>query len=482
MSQDQTPSSQQSQSAAWFYYTADNQRIGPITAAQLKQLAAMGHITPETIIENVGGRREKAGNVRGLTFATTVPTPQPGVASTPKKSSPPASTTLVALPTPSTKKASRPTPESRASVFRFGNTIALVLTVLVVSMGFGFGWRYFAPSSKEVTATYSVPPVPVQQPQAQMQPVTVPPVTASVPTLASQTQPSQLTIPANRKTMILVNSLTWGTPAHGANYSLWVNGEKIDSTDKSGNEAGHHLFELVELPDGEVTVEGRVGFKNGYGQIMGERRVRGIILVSDMNLPAVLELSLDPVLDTHTVRGVEALVKAAEERKRLDEVARKVREEHRLKDEEERKVLEDRKKATEERFAAEEAARKARSPAIRITLPWSKVELDKNSVYYQNYSLLIDGKEYKYVPSYSSDGIRPRDGSFDGNFGNIYLPEAITNLEGRVELTTIDGKMVAARSVTTTIDTTKEIPKTIELKVSKEAPTKKQPTHTVIVQ
>lgn len=61
---------QQGQSAVWYYYTADNQRIGPFTAKVLKQLVAIGQITPDTIIENVNGRREVAGKVRGLVFPT----------------------------------------------------------------------------------------------------------------------------------------------------------------------------------------------------------------------------------------------------------------------------------------------------------------------------------------------------------------------------------------------------------------------------
>jgi len=62
MSQDQSPS--------WFYYTADNQRIGPLTASVLKQLATIGQISPDTIIETVDGRQEKASSVRGLKFPT----------------------------------------------------------------------------------------------------------------------------------------------------------------------------------------------------------------------------------------------------------------------------------------------------------------------------------------------------------------------------------------------------------------------------
>jgi len=103
MSQDQTPSSQQSQAAAWFYYAADNQRIGPITASVLKQFAKAGVITPDTIIENIGGRREKAGNVRGLTFSTvalsTTPIPGPVAVSEP-----------VPVPTPQTSPLPTPIP------------------------------------------------------------------------------------------------------------------------------------------------------------------------------------------------------------------------------------------------------------------------------------------------------------------------------------------------------------------------------------
>jgi len=97
MSQTQTPS--------WFYYTADNQRIGPFAASVLKQFAKAGVITPDTIVENVNGRQEKAGNVRGLTFSTAVPVPTsvPGPAAvselvpvpTPQISPPPASLPFV---------------------------------------------------------------------------------------------------------------------------------------------------------------------------------------------------------------------------------------------------------------------------------------------------------------------------------------------------------------------------------------------------
>lgn len=57
--------------ANWYYYTTDKQRIGPITANQLKQLAATGLITPKTLIENINGGQNTADKLRGLTFSTT---------------------------------------------------------------------------------------------------------------------------------------------------------------------------------------------------------------------------------------------------------------------------------------------------------------------------------------------------------------------------------------------------------------------------
>ena len=81
-SESKTPALQQAQVASWLYYTTNQfdggiRRFGPVTSNQLKQLAAEGRITPETLIENVNGRQEKAGNVRGLNFTivSTIPTP-----------------------------------------------------------------------------------------------------------------------------------------------------------------------------------------------------------------------------------------------------------------------------------------------------------------------------------------------------------------------------------------------------------------------
>ena len=67
----------QGQTPTWYYYTSGNtQRIGPITVAQLKKLAKMGHITPETLVENTNGRQAVAGKIPGIVFSTAVPVPE----------------------------------------------------------------------------------------------------------------------------------------------------------------------------------------------------------------------------------------------------------------------------------------------------------------------------------------------------------------------------------------------------------------------
>ena len=54
--------------ADWFYYDIQNSKIGPITSAQLKSLAAKGVINPDTVIETDTGRKSTAGKIQGLVF------------------------------------------------------------------------------------------------------------------------------------------------------------------------------------------------------------------------------------------------------------------------------------------------------------------------------------------------------------------------------------------------------------------------------
>lgn len=61
--------------ANWFYFNPSGEKIGPITSTALKNLAKQGLITPETVIENGNGRSSIAGNVNGLTFPESPPTP-----------------------------------------------------------------------------------------------------------------------------------------------------------------------------------------------------------------------------------------------------------------------------------------------------------------------------------------------------------------------------------------------------------------------
>ncbi len=63
----------------WYYYNANDEKVGPVSATALKDLARQGFITRETKIENTNGRTAVAGQVNGLTFAETkqVETPPP---------------------------------------------------------------------------------------------------------------------------------------------------------------------------------------------------------------------------------------------------------------------------------------------------------------------------------------------------------------------------------------------------------------------
>jgi hypothetical protein len=55
--------------ANWHYYTANNEeKIGPITGKELKQLVQQGTITPQTFVEDPSGRTGLAKDVNGLTF------------------------------------------------------------------------------------------------------------------------------------------------------------------------------------------------------------------------------------------------------------------------------------------------------------------------------------------------------------------------------------------------------------------------------
>jgi len=63
----------------YFYFDQTNQKQGPVSAQQLKELAVQGQITPETVVENEEGKSSQAGKIKGLTFSNSTPEqpPQP---------------------------------------------------------------------------------------------------------------------------------------------------------------------------------------------------------------------------------------------------------------------------------------------------------------------------------------------------------------------------------------------------------------------
>lgn len=50
----------------WFYYDVVGTKCGPVNSTQLKKLASLKSINEETVVENRAGRKEKAGNIKGL--------------------------------------------------------------------------------------------------------------------------------------------------------------------------------------------------------------------------------------------------------------------------------------------------------------------------------------------------------------------------------------------------------------------------------
>lgn len=68
----------------WFYYD-ENGKQGPIQPSELKTLAEMGQITPDTIVETEAGRKAKASAVKGLFQTVQNNINKPTVISQPKQ-------------------------------------------------------------------------------------------------------------------------------------------------------------------------------------------------------------------------------------------------------------------------------------------------------------------------------------------------------------------------------------------------------------
>ena len=59
--------------SSWFYYDNNGQKLGPVSGGQLKGLAKVGLITPETIVETEEGVTVPAKWIKGLKFAPKSP-------------------------------------------------------------------------------------------------------------------------------------------------------------------------------------------------------------------------------------------------------------------------------------------------------------------------------------------------------------------------------------------------------------------------
>lgn len=95
----------------WHYYTTTNEKQGPFSSAELKQLALNGVITPETIVENDSGKRAVAHKVKGLVFMTDKMEPEISIESdNVQVQSPPPIPEPVSVPVPGSAPVPGPVP------------------------------------------------------------------------------------------------------------------------------------------------------------------------------------------------------------------------------------------------------------------------------------------------------------------------------------------------------------------------------------
>lgn len=66
----------------WYYYN-ENRKLGPVQPSDLKKLAEIGQITPDTIVENESGQKAKASAVKGLFQVSQSHVNEPAVLSQP---------------------------------------------------------------------------------------------------------------------------------------------------------------------------------------------------------------------------------------------------------------------------------------------------------------------------------------------------------------------------------------------------------------
>ncbi|MCL2744385.1 MAG: DUF4339 domain-containing protein, partial [Planctomycetaceae bacterium] len=52
-----------------FFFYEDRRKVGPVSASQVKRLAATGCIKPDTIVESEDGKQSSASKLKGLDFS-----------------------------------------------------------------------------------------------------------------------------------------------------------------------------------------------------------------------------------------------------------------------------------------------------------------------------------------------------------------------------------------------------------------------------
>ena len=262
------PSTQNTQAPSWFYYTPQgttDTRNGPVTVAQLKQMALQGMITSETFIENVNGRREKAGNVRGLEFANPVPIPPP-----PPATPPPVAPIPVSQSSQFCTGCGKPIVEGQVFCGYCGTKIGTIDTVNTTTIDQPQPTATFTSKVSNVVSTVvertrpyfrKVYPL-VEKYDSKRNRIIAACVIGCVILLGLG---SMFAGSKTRAVCVQVNVPKGTYVNHGCDYTLYVN-NKEHSRLPGGSSSSMQVF-FLDLPVGKVELKGRIDYKNAFGVV-----------------------------------------------------------------------------------------------------------------------------------------------------------------------------------------------------------------------
>ena len=277
--------------AQWFYYNESGEKI-EVTGGQLKGLAKAGMITPETFVETEEGKTGLAKHVKGLTFVaakieTTLPEPSQSVSDIPlpAESNPPVpinsfagkphlSEDSFSVPVPLTQ-VSQSSPAILSQIpqkqIAQSHTVGIIIICILFAVGVIIIGQMIGTGNNA----------------------------------SPQVTPEIVTSETIAKRELHIWFGGDGSAKHGARFEIWINGEKIDLQDIGLRSTGApaytsylpHAAFTIDVPVGNIKIEGRVGYKNRYGAVIDERRITG-----NVTIPAIGRFPDDKIEIQETAR------------------------------------------------------------------------------------------------------------------------------------------------------------------------------------